>query len=355
MHFYNFNINDFNASTRHLSHVERALYRDLIDMYYQNERPICADFDNLCRKLIVKSDDEKQALQNVLNDFFVIKKLKGDKAHCWHHKRIDRELKNYKFRQTPANEMTNKNQTPSNENQTPTNAATNDNQTLGDRQQAYKQKVNNLVNALRSKGINANSRMKIGELQTLFDAHCKQTSNAPTNATNEMTNATNAVSQVYNHKPITNNHKPNIKTSITQSADADAVVCAGVELNEHQAETQQKPKKASKADAWKALLAENGIVGQLADDYIAIRLAKNAPLTATAMDGLKREAAKAGMTLEQAITYSTEQGWQGFKAEWLLNKVFVGGGGNPVAQPFNKINQTPVHTQGGAFLAKDIF
>lgn len=325
MYFYNFNINDFNASTRHLSHLERALYRDLIDMYYQNERPICDDFDNLCRKLIAKSDEEKQALQNVLNDFFVIKKLKGDKAPCWHHNRIDSELKKYKFRQTPSNE-----------NQTPTNAATNDNQTLGDRQQAYKQKVNDLVSALRNKGIKANSRMKIGELQTLFDAHCKQTSNTTTNATNETTNDTNAVSQVYNHKPITNNQ--NIKTSITQSADADAPT-----------HKDAKPKK-TKADAWKALLAENGIVGQLADDYIAIRLAKNAPLTATAMDGLKREAAKAGMTLEQAITYSTEQGWQGFKAEWLLNKVF----GNQSKQQ-NRINDLPKHTQGGAFLAKDIF
>ena len=357
MHFYNYNINDFNASTRHLSHLERALYRDLIDMYYQNERPICDDFDNLCRKLIAKSDEEKQALQNVLNDFFVIKKLKGDKAPCWHHNHIDRELKKYKFRQTPTNEMTNKNQTPSNENQTPTNATTNANQTPCDRQQTHKQKVNYLVNALRNKGIKANSRMRIGELQTLFDTHCKQASNEIQTPTNATTNDTNAVSQVYNHKPITNNHKPNIKTSITQSADADAVVCAGVELNEHQVEkNQQKPKKAkpSKADAWKALLAENGIVGQLADDYIAIRLAKNAPLTATAMEGLKREAAKAGMTLEQAITYSTEQGWQGFKSEWLLNKVFGGGGGNQ-SKPQNRINDLPKHTQGGAFLAKDIF
>ena len=334
MHFYNFNINDFNASTRHLSHLERALYRDLIDMYYKNERPICDDFDNLCRTLIAKSDEEKQALQNVLNDFFVIKKLKGDKAPCWHHNRVDRELKKYKFCQTPTNK-----------NQTPTNATTNANQTLCDRQQTHKQKVNYLVNALRNKGIKANSRMRIGELQTLFDAHCKQASNENQTPTND----TNAVSKVYIHNPITNNHKPNIKT-ITQSADADAVVCAGVELNEHQVEkNQQKPKKA---DAWKALLAENGIVGQLADDYIAIRLAKNAPLTATAMEGLKREADKAGMTLEQAITYSTEQGWQGFKAEWLLNKVF--GGGNQ-SKPQNRINDLPKHTQGGAFLAKDIF
>ena len=132
--------------------------------------------------------------------------------------------------------------------------------------------------------------MRIGELQTLFDAHCKQASNENQTPTNATTNDANAVSQVYNHKPITNNHKPNIKTSITQSADADAVVCAGVELNEHQVEkNQQKPKKAkpSKADAWKALLAENGIVGQLADDYVAIRLAKNAPLTPNATNKQK--------------------------------------------------------------------
>ena len=67
-------------------------------------------------------------------------------------------------------------------------------------------------------------------------------------------------------------------------------MCAGVELNEHQVEeNQQKPKKAkpSKADAWKALLAENGIVGQLADDYVAIRLAKNAPLTPNATNKQK--------------------------------------------------------------------
>lgn len=107
MYFYNFNVNDFNASTRHLSHVERALYRDLIDMYYSTEKPITTDLVKLERQLIVKSDDEKQALQNVLADFFVVKKLKGDVEPCYHNARIDRELKNYKHSKQSTNTTTN--------------------------------------------------------------------------------------------------------------------------------------------------------------------------------------------------------------------------------------------------------
>ena len=52
MHCYNFNIADFNNSTRHLSLPERAIYRDLIDMYYHNEQAIdSSDMERLARRL----------------------------------------------------------------------------------------------------------------------------------------------------------------------------------------------------------------------------------------------------------------------------------------------------------------
>ncbi|MBX9348752.1 hypothetical protein K5M36_16820 [Chromobacterium vaccinii] len=54
-----------------------------------------------------------------------------------------------------------------------------------------------------------------------------------------------------------------------------------------------------------------------AADFLLIRKAKRAPLTATALAGIEREAAIAGLTLAQAIQISAERGWQGFKAEWL--------------------------------------
>ena len=203
MHFYNFNINDFNATTRHLNHLERALYRDLIDMYYQDEKPITSNLPQLERKLLVKTDDEKQALQNVLTDFFVVKKLKGDSEPCYHNARIDRELKNYKHRQTLANKHQTSSNAITNENQTPSN----ENQTLDDRQSKHKNKVAFLVKSLKDKGINANTRMKIGELQTLFDEHCKQTSNAITNENQTPSNA-DKQNQTAFGQSISNNQEP---------------------------------------------------------------------------------------------------------------------------------------------------
>ena len=65
-----------------------------------------------------------------------------------------------------------------------------------------------------------------------------------------------------------------------------------------------------------ALLAEFGIVGQLAEDFIAHRKSKRAAITQTVLVGYQREAHKAGIPLAEAITISIERNWQGFKAEW---------------------------------------
>ena len=65
-----------------------------------------------------------------------------------------------------------------------------------------------------------------------------------------------------------------------------------------------------------ALLAEFGIVGQLADDFITHRKSKKATITETALKGYKREADKAGITLEEAIAIAIERDWRGFNASW---------------------------------------
>ena len=48
-----------------------------------------------------------------------------------------------------------------------------------------------------------------------------------------------------------------------------------------------------------------------------MRKAKRAPLTATALAGVQREADKAGITLAEALRCCVEAGWQGFRAEWF--------------------------------------
>ena len=64
-----------------------------------------------------------------------------------------------------------------------------------------------------------------------------------------------------------------------------------------------------------------GIADELLSDFLAVRKAKRAgPLTGTVIDGLNREADKAGLTLAEAITYCCEAGWQGFNATWYADR-----------------------------------
>ena len=61
----------------------------------------------------------------------------------------------------------------------------------------------------------------------------------------------------------------------------------------------------------------DGVALTLWSDFLVLRKAKKLPITQTALDGLKREADKAGITLNEVITICCERGWGGFKADWL--------------------------------------
>lgn len=89
MNHYPHHIGDFNNATRHLTRVERALYRDLIELYYDTETALQAtDFDKLARRICC-TDDEKAALRDVLNEFFV---RDGD---VYTNSRCDKEIARY--------------------------------------------------------------------------------------------------------------------------------------------------------------------------------------------------------------------------------------------------------------------
>lgn len=63
-----------------------------------------------------------------------------------------------------------------------------------------------------------------------------------------------------------------------------------------------------------ATLSDFGITGQLAKDFISHRKTKKAAITHTAMEGFKREAAKAGISITEAVTIAIDRGWIGFNA-----------------------------------------
>ena len=89
MNHYPHHIGDFNNATRHLTRVERSLYRDLLDLYYDTEQPLNGDFNRLARRVLANTDDERVALQIVLDEFFT---LEDD---GWHNPRCDAEIEKY--------------------------------------------------------------------------------------------------------------------------------------------------------------------------------------------------------------------------------------------------------------------
>lgn len=63
-----------------------------------------------------------------------------------------------------------------------------------------------------------------------------------------------------------------------------------------------------------------GVEDQVWLDFIAHRKRVKAPVTETALKGFAREAQKAGISLNDAISVAITQGWRGFKAEWVQSQ-----------------------------------
>lgn len=88
MHYYKFNIPDWNLGTGHLSLVEEAVYFRLINFYYDSESPIPIDYFPVLRKLRMADQTEVAAL--ILSEFFV----KTDNGY--EHSRCKKLLKEFK-------------------------------------------------------------------------------------------------------------------------------------------------------------------------------------------------------------------------------------------------------------------
>lgn len=85
--------------------------------------------------------------------------------------------------------------------------------------------------------------------------------------------------------------------------------------NEPLSQPKAAEAKSERFDALAALLGL-GVDAQVAADWLEVRKGKRAKLTQTAIDALCREAAKAGISVAEAVRICAERGWQGFNASW---------------------------------------
>ena len=124
--------------------------------------------------------------------------------------------------------------------------------------------------------------------------------------------------QIRDNSEINPNKQPELgnKSEITRKQIRDNSEINPTNNNTNYKNTTDHNDKKTTQKNSLALLAEFGIVGQLADDFITHRKACKAPITETALKGFQREADKAGISLAEAITISIERNWRGFKSEW---------------------------------------
>ena len=95
---------------------------------------------------------------------------------------------------------------------------------------------------------------------------------------------------------------------------------------ERETETEKPASKTKNSTSTPKVDVPENVPASLWVDFLAVRNAKKAALTETALEGIKREAAKAGKTLPEALTICCERGWAGFNAKWLDKDVVVATG-----------------------------
>ena len=71
---------------------------------------------------------------------------------------------------------------------------------------------------------------------------------------------------------------------------------------------------------FKSALISIGVSPQVAEDWMAVRKAKQAANTETAFKSIAKEIELSGRSAEECITLAVENSWRGFKAEWIFNQ-----------------------------------
>lgn len=109
--------------------------------------------------------------------------------------------------------------------------------------------------------------------------------------------------------------KPDVKMSNDLS-----IVSAHTEA-EAEADTERKNTRVARAVA-SACPAD--VSPQVFEDWSQLRKVKKSPITKTALVGVRRQAEKAGISMQQALEICCERGWSGFKAEWVVERSPIG-------------------------------
>ncbi len=96
VNYYEHHLGDYLRDTAHLSMLEDAAYRRLLDAYYIREAPLPTDFRECCKLARAASKAEREAVAYVLREFF------DESADGYRQSRADAEIARFQDKQRKA-------------------------------------------------------------------------------------------------------------------------------------------------------------------------------------------------------------------------------------------------------------
>ena len=126
---------------------------------------------------------------------------------------------------------------------------------------------------------------------------------------------TSYTTDVENRNAIFSDRNAKISNRKTKISDADYYSSNENNNYNNIINNTTRAKRASSSSEIIQKFIEAGCSADALRDWKAAR--KSKPITEAVLQGMQREAAKAGITLADAVRICAENGWQGFRAEYL--------------------------------------
>lgn len=274
MNYYPFHIGDYLSATRHLTWTEDAAYRRLLDTYYTTEKPLPAELRAVCRLVLATTDEQRDAVEVVLNEFFELTNA------GWINVRADAEIDSMRIKQS-AQEDKDRHET--------------------ERMRRYRERRAQMFAALRAVEVVPAWDVPMKELQRLVDLHC----NAPaTPAPPPETPPAMPPATDLQREQVVSGDEPVTAISTNTNTNTNK-------------EEEKAPRKRAATPSHPAIAKPDDVEPQTWADFLTLRKAKRAPVTQTVVDDARRECAKAGMTLEGFLRVWCRRGSQGLEAAWI--------------------------------------
>ena len=301
MNYYPFHIGDFLSATKHLSWIEDAAFRRLLDVYYTTEKPLPNDLRAVCRLVLASTDEQREAVQIVLNEFFELMPT------GWVNHRADVEISQMQDKRQKAREsalvgveMRNKRLEQSNAQLRATRMA-----------EARSKATHTAEQWTKMVSLCGGACVRCGTTGAVVKDHIRPIYQGGSDGIENLQplcsscNSSKGI-EASDHRP------PGVRSAFADDISANAIANAAKDsaMAQLPIPTPIPIKKTNTS----AVAPPDGVSPSVWRDFCEHRRIKKAKLTNTALDGIKREAAKAGWTLDAALTECCARGWTGFNA-----------------------------------------